>query len=68
MSQEIIKALIIALYNAPDNKESNNEVEPQVIKLDEALDALKRLTLYERQQEEGDKTLITAPIKAEKVI
>ena len=27
LSQEAIKALIIALYNAPDNKESDNEVE-----------------------------------------
>jgi hypothetical protein len=33
------------LYNAPDDKESDNEVEPQVIKLDEALDALERLKL-----------------------
>ena len=27
LSQEVIKALIIALYNAPDNKESNNKVK-----------------------------------------
>ena len=46
LSQEAIKALIIVLYNAPDNKESNNEVEPQVIKLNEALDVLERLKLY----------------------
>jgi hypothetical protein len=26
--QEVIKALIIALYNTPDNKESDNKVEP----------------------------------------
>jgi hypothetical protein len=26
--QEAIKALIVALYNAPDNKESDNEVKP----------------------------------------
>jgi len=25
--QEVIKALIIALYNAPDNKESDNKVK-----------------------------------------
>ena len=55
------------LYNAPD-KESDNEVEPQVIKLDEALDALERLKLYKGQQEEGNKTPITALIKAERVI
>jgi cytochrome oxidase Cu insertion factor (SCO1/SenC/PrrC family) len=46
LSQEVIKALIIALYNAPDNKESDNKVKPQVIKLDEALDTLERLKLY----------------------
>jgi hypothetical protein len=28
LSQEAIKALIIALYNTPDNKESDNEVKP----------------------------------------
>ena len=66
--QKAIKALIIALYNALDNKESNNKVKPQVIKLDEALDALERLKLYKGQQEEGNKTLITALIKAERVI
>jgi len=66
--QEVIKALIIALYNAPDDEESDNEVEPQVIKLNEALDALERLKLYEGQQEEGNETLITALIKAERVI
>jgi len=27
LSQEIIKALIVTLYNALDNKESNNKVE-----------------------------------------
>ena len=68
LSQEAIKALIIALYNAPDDKESNNEVKPQVIKLDKALNALERLKLYKGQQEEGNKTLITALIKAERVI
>jgi len=68
LSQKAIEALIIALYNAPYDKESDNKVEPQVIKLDEALDALERLKLYEGQQEEGDETLITALIKAERVI
>jgi len=68
LSQEAIKALIIALYNAPDDKESDNKVEPQVIKLDEALNALECLKLYEGQQEEGNKTLIIALIKAERVI
>ena len=34
----------------------------------EALNALERLKLYEGQQEEGNKTLITALIKAERVI
>ena len=66
--QEVIKALIVALYNAPDDKESDNKVELQVIKLNEALDVIKRLKLYEGQQEEGNKTLITALIKAERVI
>jgi hypothetical protein len=66
--QEAIKASIVALYDAPDDKESDEEVEPQVIKLDEALDALERLKLYEGQQEDGDETLITALIKAERVI
>ena len=42
----VFKALIIALYNTLDNKESNNKVKPQVIKLNEALDALERLKLY----------------------
>ena len=46
LSQEAIKALIVALYNAPDDEESDNEAEPQVIKLDEALDALERLKLW----------------------
>ena len=68
ISQEAIKASIIALYNAPDNKKSDKEVKPQVIKLNKALDALERLKLYKGQQEDGDKTLITALIKAERVI
>ena len=55
------------MYNAPVNKESNNKVKPQVIKLNEALDALERLKLYKGQQE-GNETLITALIKAERVI
>ena len=66
--QETIKALIIALYNTLDNKESDNKVKPQVIKLNKALDILERLKLYKGQQEEGNKTLITALIKAERVI
>ena len=39
--------------------------EPRVIKLDEALDALERLKLYQGQQEGGDKALIAALTKAE---
>jgi hypothetical protein len=35
----------MALYNKLDNKESNTN-KPQVIKLNEALDALERLKLY----------------------
>ena len=66
--QEAIKASIIALYNAPDDKESDNKVKPQVIKLDKALDVLEHLKLYKGQQEEGNETLITALIKAERVI
>ena len=66
--QKAIKALIIALYNALDNKESDSKVKPQVIKLNKALDVLKCLKLYKGQQEEGNKTLITALIKAERVI
>jgi hypothetical protein len=46
LSQEAIKALIIALYNALDNEESNNEIKLQVIKLNKALNALKYLKLY----------------------
>jgi hypothetical protein len=34
------KALIVALYNTLNDEESDDEVKPQVIKLDEALDAL----------------------------
>ena len=68
MLQEVIKALIIALYNTPDNEESGNKVKPQVIKLNKALDALERLKLYKGQQEEGNKALITALIKVERVI
>jgi hypothetical protein len=49
LSQEVIEASIVALYNALNNKESDNEVKPQVIKLDEALDALERLKLYKGQ-------------------
>ena len=49
LSQEAIKALIVALYNTLDNKESGNKVEPQVIKLNKALDTLKRLKLYKGQ-------------------
>jgi len=56
------------LYDAPDDEESNEEVKPQVIKLNKALDALERLKLYKGQQEDGNKTLITALIKAERVI
>jgi hypothetical protein len=47
--QEVIKASIIALYNAPDNKESDNEVKPQIIKLNKALNVLERLKLYKGQ-------------------
>jgi Mor family transcriptional regulator len=56
------------LYNAPDNEESDNKAKPQVIKLDEALDVLERPKLDKGQQEEGNKTLITALIKAERVV
>ena len=63
-----LKASIIALYNVLDDKESDNKVKPQVIKLNEALDVLERLKLHKGQQEEGNKTLITALIKAERVI
>jgi len=66
--QEAIEALIIALYDAPDDEESDKEVKPQVIKLNKALDALERLKLYKGQQEDSNKTLITALIKAERVI
>ena len=52
----------------PDDKESDDKVKPQVIKLNKALDVLKHLKLYKGQQEEGNKTLITALIKAERVI
>ena len=38
------------------------------IKLDEALDALERLKLYEGQREGGDKALIATLTKAERVI
>jgi len=47
--QEVIKALIIALYDVLDDKESDKEVKPQVIKLNEALDVLERLKLYKGQ-------------------
>jgi hypothetical protein len=47
--QEAIEALIVALYNTPDDEESNDKVKPQVIKLDKALDALERLKLYKGQ-------------------
>ena len=67
LTQEVIKALIIALYNKPDNKESNTN-KPQAIKLNKALDTLKRLKLYKGQQEGGNKALITTLIKAERVI
>jgi hypothetical protein len=52
----------------PDDKESNNKIKPQVIKLNKALDILKRLKIYKGQQEEGNKTLITALIKEKRVI
>ena len=68
ISQKAIKALIITLYNTPDNEKSDKEVKPQAIKLNKALNALKRLKLYKGQQEDGNKTLITALIKAERVI
>jgi hypothetical protein len=42
--------------------------KPPVIKLDKALDALERLKLYKGQQKEGNKNLITALIKAKRVI
>ena len=66
-TQEAIEALIIALYNEPDDEESDAD-EPQVIKLNEALDALERLKLYEGQQEGGDEALIATLTKAERVI
>ena len=66
-TQEAIEALIVALYNEPDDEESDTD-EPQVIKLDEALDALERLKLYEGQQEGGDEALIATLTKAERVI
>ena len=43
------RLILTPLYNAPDNKESDNKVKPQVIKLNEALDALERLKLYKGQ-------------------
>ena len=67
LTQEAIKALIIALYNEPDDEESDTD-EPQVIKLNEALDALERLKLYKGQQEGGDEALIATLTKAERVI
>ena len=39
-------ASIIALYNALDDKESDNKVKLQVIKLDRALDTLECFKLY----------------------
>ena len=45
LTQEAIKASIIALYNELYNKESDTN-KPQVIKLNKALDALERLKLY----------------------
>jgi hypothetical protein len=57
----------MALYNEPDDKESDTN-KPQVIKLNEALDALERLKLYKGQQEGGNKALIATLIKAERVI
>jgi hypothetical protein len=44
-TQEAIEALIIALYDEPDDEESDTN-KPQVIKLNKALNALKRLKLY----------------------
>jgi hypothetical protein len=67
LTQKAIKASIIALYNELDNKESNAN-EPQVIKLNEALDALERLKLYKGQQEGGNEALIATLTKAERVI
>ena len=67
LTQEAIKASIIALYNKPDDKESNTN-KPQAIKLDKALDVLERLKLYKGQQEGGDKALIATLTKAERVI
>ena len=66
--QKVIKALIITLYNAPDNKENNKEVKLQIIKLNKALNVLEYLKLYKGQQEDSNKTLIIALIKAEKTI
>ena len=66
-TQEAIKALIVALCNKPDDKKSDTN-KLQIIKLNEALDALERLKLYKGQQEGGDKALITTLTKAERVI
>ena len=61
---------IAELYAGPDRDAETDEDEskqPQ-IKLSEALQALQKLRLYEEQQEDGERDLITSLIRHERQI
>ena len=69
-SAEDLIEQVAELYAGPDRDAETDEdssEQPQ-IKLDEALQALQKLRLYEEQQEDGERDLITALIRHERRI
>ena len=61
LAKDLIKH-VAELYAGPDRDAETDEddfIQPQ-IKVDEALQALQKLRLYEEQQEDGDTDLVTA--------
>ena len=59
---------IAELYAGPDRDAETDEevVEQPQIKLDEALDALQKLCLYEEQQEDCNRDIITTLLRHER--
>ena len=66
-SEDLIKH-VVELYAGPDRDAETDEeaVEQPQIKLDEALVALQRLRLYEEQQSDSDRDVITTLLRHER--
>ena len=65
--EDLIKH-VVELYAGPDRDAETDEeaVEQPQIKLDEALVALQRLRLYEEQQSDSDRDVITTLLRHER--